>query len=451
MTTTDHQLQALHAQNDQPTGEVVVTVSTKTATPARFKLSYLVNQAGWHPTYDIRVKDINHPIALVYKANVFQQSGEDWNDVKLTISTGNPQESGSKPALSPWYLSFYRPNAHQYAHMDAAPAMASVNIRQIKGRITAPDGSSLPGVNVLIKGTSVGTVSDANGNYLLHVPHHASTVVLSYIGYNTVEMPVHSPVMNFTLEEDIKALSEVVVSGYGTSRALRGAVAGVATRKKEKQEEVSIPVDATMVRNQTQAEFSIDLPYTIPTDGRQYMVDMKEYSVPAEYQYYCTPKLDPDAFLVARITDWERFNLLEGEANLFYEGTFLGKSLLNAATHTDTLDLSLGRDKNIVVSRTKLTDFTSKQLIGANKKELRSYEITIRNKKAQPINLIIEDQLPVSTNKDIEVSRLETSNAEVAEETGKLTWRLKINPAQQKKLAIKYEVKHPKHERVLLD
>jgi hypothetical protein len=449
---TDSQLQALHARPDGPTGEIVVTVSSKSSTAARFKLSYLVNQAGWHPTYDIRVKDISTPIALVYKANVFQQSGEDWNNVKLTISTGNPKEGGSKPVLSPWYLGFYNPYAGIHADR-MAPAMAGINIRQIRGQIADVDGSPLPGVNVLIKGTSVGTATDANGNYFLQVPAGAHTVVLSFIGYNTLELPIHSPVMNFKMEPDVKQLSEVVVSGYGTQRSITGAVAGVSIKAKKAREaeEASIPVNATMVRNQTQAEFNIDIPYTIPTDGKQYTVDMKEYTVPAEYEYYSTPKLDQDAFLMARIIGWEEYNLLEGEANLFFEGTFLGKSLLDVKNITDTLNLSLGRDKNIVVSRTKLTDFTSKQFIGSNRKETRAYEINIRNKKSQPVNLIIEDQFPVSTNKDIEVSRQEASGGEVEEESGKITWRLKVNPASQRKLAIRYEVKYPKKERVLLE
>ena len=449
MTITDKQLNALHAQPDQPTGEIVVTVSSKTVVQAKFAVSYLVNQAGWHPSYDIRVKNISNPIALVYKANVFQQSGEDWNNVKLTISTGNPQEGGTKPVLTPWQLSFFYPHATTYATM-VAPAMAGVNIRQIRGRITASDGNGLPGVNVQIKGSTVGTSTDANGNYVLSIPANSSVVVYSFIGYHTLESPIHSPVMNFTLQEDITSLNEVVVTGYGVSRGLAGKLAGVVTKKKD-QEEASIPVNATMVRNQTQATFSIDYPYTIPTDGKQYTVDMKEYSVPAEYEYYCTPKLDPDAFLMAKITNWEEYNLLEGEANLFFEGTFLGKSLLDVQTFTDTLQLSLGRDKNIVVNRTKLPNFTTKQFIGANKKEARAFEINIRNKKAQPITLIVEDQFPVSTNKDIEVTRLESSQATVEEETGKLTWQVKLNPAQQKKLTVSYEVKYPKKERVLLE
>ncbi|MDO1449092.1 mucoidy inhibitor MuiA family protein [Rhodocytophaga aerolata] len=449
MSITDKQLNALHAQPDQPTGEIVVTVSSKTVVQAKFAVSYLVNQAGWHPTYDIRVKNISNPISLVYKANVFQQSGEDWNNVKLTISTGNPQEGGTKPVLTPWQLSFFHPHATTYATM-VAPAMAGVNIRQIRGRITASDGNGLPGVNIQIKGSTVGTSTDANGNYILTIPANSSTVVYSFIGYHTLESPIHSPVMNFTLQEDITSLNEVVITGYGVSRGLAGKIAGVVTKKKD-QEEASIPVNATMVRNQTQATFSIDYPYTIPTDGKQYTVDMKEYSVPADYEYYCTPKLDPDAFLMAKITNWDEYNLLEGEANLFFEGTFLGKSLLDVQTFTDTLQLSLGRDKNIVVSRTKLPNFTTKQFIGANKKEARAFEINIRNKKAQPITLIVEDQFPVSTNKDIEVTRLESSQATVEEETGKLTWQVKINPAQQKKLTVSYEVKYPKKERVLLE
>ncbi len=451
LAKTDNQLQALHAQSEGPTGEIVVTVSCKLPTAAKFKISYLVNNAGWHPTYDIRVKDINNPVALMYKANVFQQSGEDWKDVKLTISTGNPHESGSKPILSPWYLGFYNPYYADKTSDVTLPAMAGINIRQLQGRIIDTDGSPLPGASVHIKGASLGTVTDANGHYFVQLPANASVVVVSYIGYITQELPINAAIMNFTLQPDIQSLSEVVVTGYGASGTLNGAVAGVSVKKKQAQREESIPVNATLVRNQTQAEFSIDLPYTIPTDGKQYAVDMKEYTIPAGYEYYCTPKLEGDAFLLARIIDWEEYNLLAGEANLFFEGTYLGKSLLDVSNMSDTLTLSLGRDKNIVVSRTKLKSYTGKQFIGNNKKEIRAYEISIRNKKAQPVTINIEDQFPVSNNKEIEVTRLQSSGAEAEKDTGKVSWRLQLEPAQTKKLTLTYEVKYPKNEKVLLE
>ncbi|MBD0257350.1 MAG: mucoidy inhibitor MuiA family protein, partial [Cytophagales bacterium] len=442
MGKIDRQLQELRARKDEPTGEIVISVNAKTATAARFVVSYLVNEAGWRPTYDIRVKDVSSPVALVYKANVHQTSGENWKDVKLTLSTGDPAQSGSQPVLNPWYLGFYRPvPAPSWGDANAT----ATNVRQVTGRVTDEGGQALPGVNVVIKGTTVGTVTDAGGGYSLQVPPGASAVVYSFIGFMAREMPIHSPVMNVALQPDIASLSEVVVTGYG----VRGSVAGVQT--KPAKEKAVLPAVATQEVKQTSVSFRIDIPYSIPSDGKQYAVDMQEYDIPAYYQYSCVPKLDTDAFLTAKITGWEEYNLLAGEANLFFEGTYLGKSLLDVGQTTDTLTLSLGRDKNITVSRTKVEAFASKQFIGANRRDAKAWEITIRNKKAQPVNLVVYDQFPVSTQSEITVERQEAPGAAIDETTGKLTWQFTLPPAGARKLNVGYTVKYPKNERLVLE
>ncbi len=436
------QLTVLQSKKEQPTSEITVAVSCKTPTTARLILTYLVNEARWLPTYDIRVKDISSPIAMIYKANVSQNSGEDWNNVKLVISTGNPSQGGSRPVLNPWYLGYN--------------TSYNRSISSVSGRVVAEDGSALPGVNVTVKGTTIGTTTDGNGFYSLQLPGNASTLLTSFIGFETKEIPVSTSTMNISLTPDIKSLSEVVVVGYGTSveDQLQGRVAGIAIDKKTRKSAAATaitPIVATQQIRQTNVEFKIDIPYTIPADGKHYAVDMQEYSAPATYEYFCAPKLDNDAFLTARITDWEQYNLLAGEANLFFEGTFLGKSLLDVDNTGDTLTLSLGRDKNITVTRTKGKDFSSKQLLGGNRKDTRSWEINIRNKKSQPVNLVVEDQFPVATNKEIEVEQLETSQAEIDNETGKVTWRLTLPAAENKKLNLKYAVKYPKTQRVILE
>ena len=113
---------------------------------SNFTITYLVKQSGWFPTYDIRVKDISSPINLQYKANVFQSSGEDWKDVKLFLSTGNPNENGTKPVISPWYLKYV------YAYQ-ASPntIQATYATGTVTGRITDEKGDPLPGASVSIK------------------------------------------------------------------------------------------------------------------------------------------------------------------------------------------------------------------------------------------------------------------------------------------------------------
>ena len=164
----------------------------------------------------------------------------------------------------------------------------------------------------------------------------------------------------------------------------------------------------------------------------------------ADYLYSVAPKLDPDAFLLARATGWEEFNLLPGEANIFFEGTFVAKTFIDPNSVKDTLAISLGRDKRVVVKREKLKDFTSKKFIGANKREAYAYEIAVRNTKSEPIKILIEDQVPVSQNSQIEVTVTDIAGAKYNKETGKLQWEQMIQPNASTKTVYKFEVKYPK-------
>jgi uncharacterized protein (TIGR02231 family) len=196
--------------------------------------------------------------------------------------------------------------------------------------------------------------------------------------------------------------------------------------------------------------YDIDLPYTVLTGSRPQTVDIKDLSVPALYQYYVVPKLDKDAFLVAQIVDWEQYQLLSGEANLFFEGTYTGKTLLNTLTTDDTLRLSLGRDKNVVVTRTKLKDFSKTKFLSDKRQTSRAFDIAIRNKRAQNLNIIVEDQIPISSNNAIEVTA-ETGDAEVDLNTGKLVWRLEVSANKERKVKFNYTVRYPKGETILFE
>ncbi len=103
--------------------------------------------------------------------------------------------------------------------------------RVISGKVTAEDGSAVPGVNVLVKGTTSGTVTDVNGNYTLSAAANATTLVFSFIGYTTIETEIGGrSTVDIQLAQDVKQLSEVVVVGYGTQlkQDLTGNVAKVS-------------------------------------------------------------------------------------------------------------------------------------------------------------------------------------------------------------------------------
>jgi uncharacterized protein (TIGR02231 family) len=346
----------INSQNElyrRNTSELVVSVSAEAATNVELQVRYVVANAGWSPVYDLRAIDTKNPVQLSYKANVFQSTGEEWNNVKLKLSTANPNLSGQKPELYSWYLDFYYPQVYDMAKrksMAAAPA------------------------------------------------------------------------------------------------AVYRAEAKVAD--EELAEAITVADYVTTIQTSLNTEFDIALPYTVASSAKPVVVDIRSYDMKADYIYSVAPKLDMDAFLMARATGWEEFNLLPGEANIFFEGTFVGKSFIDPNNIKDTLAVSLGRDKRIVVKREKLKDLTSKNFIGSSRKESYTWEISVRNTKADAVKIIIEDQVPVSQNTQIEVTTLDLGGAKYTKDTGKLMWELELKPNETRKLVYKFDVKYPKDKQV---
>jgi uncharacterized protein (TIGR02231 family) len=254
------------------------------------------------------------------------------------------------------------------------------------------------------------------------------------------------------MEPDVQALSEVVVTGYSADGILQGRVPGIMTRQAPKSKPLESQVIATMIKeNQTTIEIEVEKPYSILSNGEKLLVDLKKHDLEAQYEYYAVPKLEKDAFLIAKITDWEKYSFLQGEANLYFEDTFIGKSILEAESFQDTLSISLGRDRGIAINREKIDQFSRKRFVGNNVDEARGYRIIVKNNKSQNINLTLLDQVPISIVNDISVNIRELGKATKNEDTGILTWKLRLAPAEQETVEFQYEVRYPRKERVILD
>lgn len=350
------QLNELNAKQNQPSGEIVVRVIANAAGNATFVTRYNVQNAGWAPMYDIRATDFGNPIKLTFKAGIYQSTGENWEKVKLTLSTANPNQSNEKPVMSPWY-----------------------------------------------------------------------------VYYN-----------NYVVKEDFRGSRSAVPMSAVQSKAEAG---GAYDEDKNFESAVAY---TTVTEYPINFEYVIDLPYSVETSGKARIVQVKEYELAALYQYYSAPKLDNDAFLLARVTGWEKYNLLPGESNVFFQETYVGKSYVNPLTALDTLEVSLGRDKSISIKREMVKDYTSDKFIGTSRKVTKGWEITIRNNKSKEIEIVIDDQFPITTNKEIEIEKIEFSGGIVDENTGKVTWNLKLKPGETKKLTIKYSVKFPKEQNIIV-
>lgn len=196
------------------------------------------------------------------------------------------------------------------------------------------------------------------------------------------------------------------------------------------------------------AEFDIKQTYDIPANGQPYIVDVTSYNLEATYRYSCIPKMEREAFLLARITGWEDLDLVEGPANVYFGGTYVGQSYIYTRSVDDTLDLSLGRDKKLVVTRTKVKEFNNEKTVGSTKKETFSYEIIVKNTRKTAVEVELMDQIPVSQDAEIIVEATELSKGVLDPATGFVTWRMNIPPGEQQKVVLTYTIKYPKSKEV---
>ncbi|MDT0646535.1 DUF4139 domain-containing protein [Zunongwangia sp. F260] len=440
----EQQIADVSREENLPSGQIEIRIEADNATRGEFTINYLVANAGWFPNYDIRVEDIDNPLQLQYKADVYQNTGVDWDNVKLKFSNGNPNESGVAPELSTWYLNYARNTIFRPTFNGAVDR----SVRTVTGVVLDEDNLSLPGANIMVEGSTVGTQTDFDGNYQLTLPNNAERLIFSFVGMKTQEVPITSSRIDVKLEADSQALEEVVVTGYGGK--LQGSVAGIRIRGASSLPQ-SKKITTTAVENQTTVEFEVEKPYSIKSNGEKLAIELNEYDIETAYEYYAVPKLDKDAFLIANITDWDQYNLLEGEANLFFEDAFVGRTVLDAKSLSDTLDISLGRDRNIVIGRTKVDQFSKQRFLGSNKVDSREFRILVKNKKSQPIQITLFDQIPVSAIGEIEVEATELSGGKLDEKTGEVKWQLSLAPQQQRELILGYEVKYPRREKVILE
>jgi len=337
--------------HDIPSSVIFVHLSSTVYSTGYFKISYFVKNAHWNPIYDLRAVTTNDPIKLDYDAMVVQQSGEDWNNIKLTLSTGNPVLGGNKPELNEWYIDFYKPRTLTTYHEE---------MKYNKAATPASEGASYDSTSRL----------------------------------------------------DMKTSADYT----------------------------------TVTQSQTTTIFDINLKYDIPSDAEGRQVQVQQYVLPAQFIYSATPKLDPDAFLFGSTTGWGDYNLLPGNANIFFEGAYVGKSFIDPDQTGDSLPISFGRDKRIVIQRVKVKDYSKKQLFGGNQTQAFAFAYSVKNTKNTAVTLRIEDQLPISKTKDITVQAQDLSNADYDVETGKVTWMLILKPGETQKFNFSYSVKYPKNK-----
>lgn len=434
--------------------EIDVKLEAKQAGRADFDITYYVKNAGWFPSYDIRSNSIKEPLQLSYKANIYQNTREEWKNVPVTLSSANPTRSNVAPQLKTYWLD-YGLSAPTYS-FDSDGSTVSGKI------VDAEDGSPIVGASIIIKGTQIGTVSDIDGYYSITLPQDHRQLSFTYIGYQTqTRTATPGSTLNIRMKEDEQRLEEVTVVGYGTSKKGRKSKGEVLKARESIPMMEDLAVEEEMDEsevisvNQQQAqfgyEFDIKQLLTLPDGGKTTTTEITRHQLPATYEYHGIPKIDKESFLVADATDWQKLNLMEGEANVYFDNSFVGKSILDPNVSSDTLHFSMGRDQSIRVQRIKVSESSTRRFFGSNQEQTMKWRITVKNNRQESVNITVFDQAPISRNTSIEVSMEELSDGQFDKQTGIIKWPLQLQPGEQRDLILQYKVKYPKNRRLNIE
>lgn len=399
-------------------GKLIVQVMNEVAGNVDFEINYLTSDASWKPFYDLRANSIGEPMEMMYKAEVKQDTGIDWKKIKLTLSSGNPNQNNQAPTVKPWFLKYqeqhiYDTDKESESKLEEV-VVVGYGTQKNKGLTGASSGIKIRGASSLDKKTQ-------------------PLVVINGV-------PSTQEAMNGLSPESIKSVNVLkdaaATSIYG-SRASNGVI---LVTTKQMNDYTSI------TENQLNISFDIDIPYDILSNRKAHSVALKEIKIPASFKYYAVPRVEKEAFLMAEIVDYSKYNLLKGETNIIFEGMYVGKTIINPSQTSDTLNLSMGRDKKISIKREKVVDKSGTKFLSSRKEQTFTYDITVRNNKKETAKLLLKDQYPLSPDKEVEIELLQSDSAKVNTETGILTWDLDLKSNETKKIRISYKVKYPKEK-----
>ncbi len=367
--------------------QIILTVHSDYDTEAEFFVNYLVNRAGWVPSYDLRATGADDPVNLTYKASIYQKTGEDWENVKLTLSTFNQSCSFTVPTLAMWEI------------QNKAEAYNRNNQQNMLGY----------------------NISDT------------AMIVEQRNFYSNTLIPTNNATFAFT---DATTFNATTSNGLNVGTT---------------QDQFILPksLAGSMDKTLSNVEFDIKNRYSIKADGKETMMVVSNVDMDSKFDYISVPKLNTDAFLLANLTDWRKYNLLPAKANIYFNNSFVGETAIQPSQMGDTLSLAVGRERGLEITRKKIDDEEKLKVVGANIKREITIEIAVKNTTGEAAEIEIKDQIPVSKTDEIKIKQIDLAGGRLNEKTGILSWKLKLDPKEGEIIKFTYEIVHDKDIEVI--
>lgn len=314
------------------------------------EIEYSDRSAGWGSTYEIHTTADRDEICVISRARIAQNTGEDWENVHVSLYTGNPAARQEIPHLRKLSLQF-RP--------EVVEKMAAVRY------------------------------------------------------------------------------SNAMMGAAGAMPMMTGMAMNAAPMQQMAMQEAEETDDDTMTG------YSLPGTRTIVAGTVGTMADLKTVAIPAEKRIVCVPKLDDSAYLAAvvKTADWP---LKPSNAKIYLNENYCGEIYVAPDMTEETFMLSLGKDERVSLNHETVRSKTEDVMLKGQKRKISEFAIRIGNRTEKPLTLLVSDQIPVSSEKQIAVDRVSADGASIDEETGKVVWDLTVAGKASVEKRLSYTVTYPK-------
>ena len=369
-----------------------------------------VRGAQWQPAYDCRgeaaSEDQPATMTLTYQAHVTQRTGEDWQRVRLALSTSQPAAGGDVPSLAPEVLAFYDPQQERM-HMQMAYAGAAGG--RARGRPMAKSARMR---------TAAAAADGAES--------------LMMMGEEEEEM--------MDAEMDLMAMDDMMP-------AAMPVMMHVAT--------------AAVEEGTLGATFNVAAAASIPADGEAHTVVIGVVAVQPVFSYVAVPRASQRAYLVAHAANQSPYPLLPGAMQVFLDGAATATVQLPLVSPGENVTVSFGTDDAVRVKELPVarTEEDKGLFFGETKKRTVRRLLSVTNNRRTPVTVEVRDQLPQSSHKELQVKLLDKTTAAGAAagavvafsqpQPQSLQWQVTLPPGVEQQLEVRFSLEWPKDKKVV--
>jgi hypothetical protein len=196
--------------------------------------------------------------------------------------------------------------------------------------------------------------------------------------------------------------------------------------------------------NELNTSYDIDIPYDILSNNEDHLISLYQQKIPADYQYFTAPNYNREAYLLAKIKDFSKYNLVSAPASIIFENMYIGETRISPDQTNNEMNITLGSDPKISIRREEVQDKSGEKFLSSYREKVITYDLVIKNNKKEQISIEVKDRFPLSNNEAVKIEVLDKSGATKDDEKGFLTWNIKLSPSETKKLRVSYKVRYPK-------